>query len=75
MAVNGGLNDFDPNITSEDWSEGYAQECQSCGQYFIRTNNRQKYRMRTDCQADRNRRKQKEFQLRKKLTKNYSSEH
>lgn len=70
MAVNGGLNDFDPNITSEDWSEGYAQECQSCGQYFIRTNNRQKYCMRTDCQADRNRRKQKEFQLRKKLTKN-----
>ena len=31
--------------------------------------------MRTDCQADRNRRKQKEFQLRKKLTKNHSSEH
>ena len=66
IATNSGSLDLDLSINTEDFRSTHIGVCRSCGRYMEMKSNRQLYCKRDDCQRDRNRRKQKDFQQRKK---------
>ena len=66
IATNSGSLDLDLSIDTENFRSTHVGVCRSCGRWMEMKSNRQLYCDREDCQKDRNRRKQKEFQLRKK---------
>ena len=66
IATNSSSLDLDLSIDTEDFRSAHIGVCRSCGRYMEMKSNRQLYCKRTDCQKDRNRRKQKDFQQRKR---------
>ena len=66
IATNSGSLDLDLSIDTEDFRLSHIGVCRSCGRYMEMKSNRQHYCNKTDCQKDRNRRKQKYFQQRKR---------
>ena len=66
IATNSGSLDLDLSIDTEDFRSTHVGVCRSCGRFMEMKSNRQLYCKRTDCQKDRNRRKQKDFQQRKR---------
>lgn len=70
IATNSGSPDLDLSIDTEDFRSTHIGVCRSCGRYMEMKSNRQLYCKRDDCQRDRNRRKQKDFQQRKRENAN-----
>ena len=58
--------DTDPD---EMFSQGSILTCMACGEYFVRHGSRQKYCMRWECQAERNRRNRRASYARTKSQK------
>ena len=70
IATNSGSLDLDLSINTEDFRSTHIGVCRGCGRYMEMKSNRQLYCKRDDCQRDRNRRKQKDFQQRKRENAN-----
>ena len=66
IATNSDSLDLDLSIDTENFRSTHVGVCRSCCRRMEMKSNRQLYCDREDRQKDRNRRKQKDFQLRKK---------
>ena len=70
IATNSGSLDLDLSINTENFRSTHSGVCRSYGRYMEMKSNRQLYCKRDDCQRDRNRRKQKDFQQKKRENAN-----
>ena len=70
IAINYGSLDLHLSIDTEDFRSTNIDVYRICGRYMEMKSNRQLYCKRADCQKDRNRRKQKDFQQRKRENAN-----